>query len=96
MNAEFLIQALLLVFTNGLTALVSNSFAKKKYSAEASNYISSAYTKLVDDLQNQIELLKTQIEDLKKENTAMRVQITDMGIKIKNLEHENKSLKKSL
>ena len=95
MQTEFLIQALLLIFTNSLTAFISNSFAKKKYSAETSNYISLAYTKLVDDLQNQIEILKTQIEDLKKENTAMQVKLQDMGIKIKNLEHENKSLKKS-
>lgn len=96
MNADFITQAILLVVTNAVTAWITNSSAKKKYSAEASNYISLAYTKLVDDLQNQIEILKAQIEKLDKENAAMQVQIKDMGLKIKNLEHENKSLKKSL
>lgn len=82
MNTEPILLALLLVITNGLTAFISNIFAKKKASAETSNYISLAYTKLVDDLQNQIEILKAQIEILKKENIEMQSKIKQMNATI--------------
>jgi predicted RNase H-like nuclease (RuvC/YqgF family) len=102
MNSEFLIQALLLVFTNALTALIMSFSAKKKNKAEATNLISESYSNLVEDLQTQIELLKQSIEgqsleisELKRENTNMRVHIADMSLKIKALEIENKNLKKT-
>jgi hypothetical protein len=102
MNSEFLIQAIVLVFTNAVTAWIMSSSAKKKNKAEATNLISESYSNLVEDLQTQIELLKKSIEgqsleisELKRENTNMRVHIADMSLKIKALEIENKTLKKS-
>jgi len=102
MNPEFLTQALLLIFTNALTAWIMSSSAKKKTKAEATNLISESYSNLVEDLQTQIELLKESLEkqsveisELKRENTNMRVHIADMSLKIKALEIENKSLKKT-
>lgn len=102
MNSEFLLQALLLIFTNALTAWIMSTSAKKKNKAEATNLISESYSNLVEDLQTQIELLKQSIEgqsleisELKRENTNMRVHIADMSLKIKALEIENKSLKKA-
>jgi peptidoglycan hydrolase CwlO-like protein len=91
MKSEILM-ALVLIVSNVLTGLITNSAMKKKQAAETSNYISEAYTKLVEDLQTQITAMKDEIEALKGEISALRVKNTDLSIKVKNLEFENKFL----
>lgn len=93
MSSE-IITTIVLLLSNVATAFVTNIFSRRKQSAETESLISQSYTTLVKDLQKQIEIMKEQIDELRKDNSAMGVKLTDMSIKIKNLEIENKSLKK--
>ena len=80
--------------TNGFTAFIAHTFAKKKVTAEEGKLVSETYTTLVRDLQKQIEIMKASIDELRKENSDMAIKMTSMSIKIQKLEIENKHLKK--
>lgn len=96
MKSDILLQSALLVISNAITAVITHYSSRKKQSAEESKLISESYTTLVSDLQKQIENMKKELSELRAEITAMRVRETDMSFKIKNLEHENKLLRKNI
>jgi uncharacterized small protein (DUF1192 family) len=93
MNSDLLVQAVILIVSNAVTAWFTNSATKKKHSAEAANYISDAYQTLVDELQNQITIMKSEIDELKKKISAMDLREKELSIKVRRLETENTSLK---
>jgi TolA-binding protein len=94
MSSDTLLQAIILVISNALTAWLTNTATKKKHSAEAANYISDAYKTLVENLQEQITLMKDEIEDLKSRLNAMAVKEVDLSLKVRKLETENLVLKR--
>jgi uncharacterized small protein (DUF1192 family) len=93
MNSDLLVQAVILIVSNAVTAWFTNSATKKKHSAEAANYISDAYKTLVDELQNQITIMKSEIDELKNKITAMDARERQLSIKVGRLEAENTSLR---
>jgi len=93
MNPDLLVQAIILIVSNAVTAWFTNSATKKKHSAEAANYISDAYKTLVDELQNQITIMKIEIDALKKSISDMEGRERELYITVKKLEVENNSLK---
>jgi gas vesicle protein len=94
MSSDTLLQAIILVISNALTAWLTNTATKKKHSAEAANYISDAYKTLVENLQEQITIMKDEIEDLKSRLNAMAVKEVDLSLKVRKLETENLVLKR--
>jgi uncharacterized small protein (DUF1192 family) len=94
MGSDTLLQAVILVISNALTAWFTNTATKKKHSAEAANYISDAYKTLVENLQEQITIMKDEIEDLKSRLNAMAVKEVDLSLKVRKLETENLVLKR--
>jgi uncharacterized small protein (DUF1192 family) len=94
MSSDTLLQAIILVISNALTAWFTNTATKKKHSAEAANYISDAYKTLVENLQEQITIMKDEIEDLKSRLNAMAVKEVDLSLKVRKLETENLVLKR--
>lgn len=94
MNPDLLVQAIILIVSNAITAWFTNNATKRKHSAEAANYISDAYKTLVDELQNQITIMKEEIDELKKKITEMDIRERELSKKVKNLEIENSQLKK--
>lgn len=94
MSSDTILQAIILVISNALTAWFTNTATKKKHSAEAANYISDAYKTLVENLQEQITIMKDEIEDLKSRLNAMAVKEVDLSLKVRKLETENLVLKR--
>ena len=94
MSSDTILQAIILVISNALTAWLTNTATKKKHSAEAANYISDAYKTLVENLQEQITIMKDEIEDLKSRLNAMAVKEVDLSLKVRKLETENLVLKR--
>lgn len=90
---DFVLQAILLLITNAVTAYIANSQAKKKNSAEASEHISNAYTTLVEDLQSQITIMKERMEELEEKVLDLTIQNHELTIKVAHLEQENHQLK---
>lgn len=96
---DYIVQGLLLVITNAITAFIMASQAKKKNSAEASEHISNAYTKLVEDLQKQIDTMKERmderIQELEDQILDLTVQNQELTLKVTHLENENHALRNS-
>jgi TolA-binding protein len=90
---DFVLQALLLIATNAITAYITNAQARKKNSAEASEHISNAYTTLVEDLQSQITIMKERMEELEDKVLDLTIQNQELTIKVNHLEQENHQLK---
>jgi hypothetical protein len=90
---DFVLQALLLIATNAITAYITNAQARKKNSAEASEHISNAYTTLVEDLQSQITIMKERMEELEDRVLDLTIQNQELTIKVNHLEQENHQLK---
>jgi TolA-binding protein len=90
---DFVLQALLLIATNAITAYITNAQARKKNSAEASEHISNAYTTLVEDLQSQITIMKERMEELEDRVLDLTIQNQELTIKVNHLEQENQQLK---
>jgi hypothetical protein len=94
MTTDFLLQSALLVVSNTVTAIITHFSSRKKQSAEENELIAKSYTTLVKDLQMQIESMKKELVELRGEILGMRLREAEMSLKIRNLEHENKLLKK--
>jgi TolA-binding protein len=90
---DFVLQAILLLATNAITAYITNSQVRKKNSAEASEHISNAYTTLVEDLQSQITIMKERMEELEDRVLDLTIQNRELTIKVNHLEQENHQLK---
>lgn len=90
---DFVLQALLLIATNAITAYITNAQARKKNSAEASEHISNAYTTLVEDLQSQITIMKERMEELEDKVLDLTIQNQELTLKVNILERENDHLK---
>lgn len=94
---DYIVQGILLVVTNTITAFIMAVQAKKKNSAEASEHISNAYTILVEDLQKQIDTMKErmdeQIQELEDQILDLKVQNQELTLKVTHLENENNFLR---
>lgn len=90
---DFVLQAMLLIATNAITAYITNAQARKKNSAEASEHISNAYTTLVEDLQSQITIMKERMEELEDKILDLTIQNQELTLKVNHLERENDHLK---
>ena len=94
---DFVLQAMLLIATNAITAYITNAQARKKNSAEASEHISNAYTTLVEDLQSQITIMKERmderIQELEDKVLDLTIQNQELTLKVNHLEQENHQLR---
>ena len=95
---DYIVQGILLVVTNAITAFIMAKSAKKKNSAEASEHISNAYTILVEDLQKQIDTMKERmderIQELEDQILDLTLQNQELTLKVTHLENENAHLRK--
>jgi len=80
---------IILLISNGLTALASFLLGRRKVNAETDN-------QTLKNLELAVNLYKDIIDDLKREIHELNIKIHDLEIKIDELHAENKRLKANL
>ena len=78
---------LLLIISNGLTAIAAWFVGKRKTDAETDNQV-------LKNLELSINLYKQIIDDLKQEIHELNIQVQDLEKKVSDLMAENKKLKR--
>lgn len=79
---------LLLLISNGLTAIAGWAVGRRRSNAETDNQV-------LRNLELSISLYKNIIDDLKQEIHELNIKVQDLQKKVEELSIENKQLKKS-